>query len=74
MDIIENNLVTAIREIVRQEIKSQITENLDFITRSDLESFTEDYIAQHAYGLIESEIDEGIGHFIRNHVNIELNC
>ena len=29
MDIIENNLVTAIREIVRQEIKSQVSENLD---------------------------------------------
>lgn len=74
MDIIENNLVTAIREIVRQEIKSQVTENLDFITQTDLERFTEDYIAQHAYSLIEAEIDEGIGHFIRNNVNIELNC
>ena len=70
MDIIENNLVTAIREIVRQEIKSQVSENLDYMTRSDVEQ----YIADDGYNLISDEIDEAIGNYVRNHVNIEINC
>jgi len=70
MDIIENNLVTAIREIVRQEIKSQVSENLDYMTRADVEQF----IADDGYNIIADEIDEAIGNYLRNHVNIEINC
>jgi len=70
MDIIENNLVTAIREIVRQEIKSQVSENLDYMTRSDVEQF----IADDGYSIIADEIDEAVGNYIRNNVNIEINC
>lgn len=70
MDIIENNLVTAIREIVRQEIKSQITENLDFMTRADVEQF----IADDGYTIIADEIDEAVGNYLRNNVTIEINC
>lgn len=70
MDIIENNLVTAIREIVRQEIKSQVSENLDYMTRSDVEQF----IADNSFNIIGDDIDEAIGNYIRNNVNIELNC
>jgi len=70
MDIIENNLVTAIREIVRQEIKSQVSENLDFMTRADVEQF----IADDGYSIIADEIDEAVGNYLRNNVTIELNC
>ena len=70
MDIIENNLVTAIREIVRQEIKSQISENLDFMTRADVEQF----IADDGYNIIADEIDEAVGNYLRNNITIEINC
>ena len=69
MDIIEANLVTAIREIVRQEIKSQVSDNLDYITRADLEQ----YIADEGYNLIADEIDEAIGNYLRNNVTVEIN-
>jgi len=70
MDIIESNLVNAIREIVRQEIKSQVSENLDFMTRADVEQF----IADDGYSIIADEIDEAVGNYLRNNVTIELNC
>ena len=69
MDIIEANLVTAIREIVRQEIKSQVSDNLDYMTRADVEQ----YIADEGYNLIADEIDEAIGNYLRNNVTVEIN-
>lgn len=70
MDIIESNLVNAIREIVKQEIKHSVAENLDYMTRADVEQF----IADDSYNIISDEIDEAIGNYIRNNVNIEINC
>ena len=70
MDIIESNLVNAIREIVKQEIKQSVAENLDYMTRADVEQF----IADDSYNIISDEIDEAIGNYIRNNVNIEINC
>lgn len=70
MDIIESNLVNAIREIVRQELKSQVSENLDYMTRADVEQ----YIADDGYNLIADEIDEAVGNYLRNNVTIEINC
>ena len=69
MDIIETNLVTAIREIVRQEIKSQVSDNLDYMTRANVKQ----YIADEGYNLIEDEIDEAIGNYLRNNVTVEIN-
>jgi len=69
MDIIEANLVTAIREIVRQEIKSQVSDNLDYMTRADVEQ----YIADEGYNLIADEIDEAMGNYLRNNVTVEIN-
>lgn len=70
MDIIESNLVNAIREIVRQEIKSQVSENLDYMTRADVEQF----ISDDGYNIIADEIDEAVGNYLRNNVTIEINC
>ena len=69
MDIIEANLVTAIREIVRQEIKSQVSDNLDYMTRADVEQ----YLADEGYNLTADEIDEAIGNYLRNNVTVEIN-
>jgi len=69
MDIIESNLVNAIREIVKQEIKSQVSDNLDYMTRADVEQ----YIADEGYNLIADEIDEAIGNYLRNNVTVEIN-
>lgn len=66
MDIIENNLVTAIREIVRQEMNNSTSES--FTSR------VEDIIAQKGYSIIEDDIYDGIGEYIRNNVTIEINC
>lgn len=70
MDIIESNLVNAIREIVKQEIKASVAENLDYMTRADIEQF----IADDGYTIIADEIDEAVGNYLRNNVTIELNC
>lgn len=70
MDIIESNLVNAIREIVKQELKASIAENLDYMTRADVEKF----IADNSYSMIGDDIDEAIGDYLRNNVTIELNC
>jgi len=69
MDIIESNLVNAIREIVKQEIKSQVSDKLDYMTRADVEQ----YIADEGYNLIADEIDEAIGNYLRNNVTVEIN-
>lgn len=70
MEIIESNLVNAIREIVRQEIKSQVSENLDYMTRADVEQF----ISDDGYNIIADEIDEAVSNYLRNNVTIEINC
>ena len=70
MDIIESNLVNAIREIVKQEIQASVAENLDYMKLADVEQF----IADEGYNLIADEIDEAVGNYLRNNVTIELNC
>ena len=70
MDIIESNLVNAIREIVKQEIKASVAENLDYMTRSDVEQF----IADDGYNIIADEIDEAVGNYLRNNITIEISC
>jgi len=66
MDIIESNLVNAIREIVRQELNDSTIEGFD--------ARVEAIICQKGLSLISNDVDEAIGDYIRNNVNIEINC
>lgn len=66
MDIIESNLVNAIREIVKQEINDSTIEGFD--------ARVEAIICQKGLSLISDDVDEVIGEYLRNNVNIEINC
>lgn len=69
MDIIENNLVTAIREIVRQELNENDPKSDDvFIGK------VETIISNSGFSLISDDVDDAIGDFLRNHVDISINC
>lgn len=69
MDIIENNLVTAIREIVRQELNTNDPKSDDvFIGK------VETIISNSGFSLISDDVDDAIGDFLRNHVDVSINC
>ena len=69
MDIIENNLVTAIREIVRQELNNANPESDDVFVGK-----VETIISNSGFSLISDDVDDAIGDFLRNHVDISINC
>lgn len=70
MDIIEANLVNAIREIVKQELTNAKPKlESDYMTRSDVEYFME----MDAFSYLTDDIDDAIGQYIRNNVTVEIN-
>jgi hypothetical protein len=69
MDIIENNLVTAIREIVRQELNNVEPKSDDVFVGK-----VETIISNSGFSLISDDVDDAIGDFLRNHVDVSINC
>ena len=69
MDIIENNLVTAIREIVRQELNN-IEPKSDDVFVGKVETI----ISNSGFSLISDDVDDAIGDFLRSQVDISINC
>lgn len=69
MDIIENNLVTAIREIVRQELNNA-NPKFDDVFAGKVETI----IINSGFSLISDDVDDAIGDFLRNHVDVSINC
>ena len=70
MDIIEANLVNAIREIVKQELANALPNQSDkFMTRADVESFME----MDGYSYISDEVDDAVRQVVRNELTVEIN-
>ena len=70
MDIIEANLVNAIREIVKQELTNAKPRlESDYITRADLETFME----MDGYSYITDEVDDAVRQVVRNELTVEIN-
>ena len=70
MDIIEANLVNAIREIVKQELTNAKPRlESDYITRADLETFME----MDAYSYITDDVDDAVRQVVRNELSVEIN-
>ena len=70
MDIIEANLVNAIREIVKQELTNAKPRlESDYITRADLETFME----MDGYSYITDEVDDAVRQVVRNELSVEIN-
>ena len=70
MDIIEANLVNAIREIVKQELTNALPKQSDeFMTRADVETFME----EDAYRFISDEVDDAVRQVVRHEATLEIN-